>query len=142
MWFQWKGQGQIQGQIWKIVQKRQIALLSFVIVPNFTEMGRIIMHQSKLQCIGFNYVEWKFDYVVFPWWYSRWRLGTHCQNIRKYYFPKFWLLFFGIVVIKVPQAKLYSNKLIKHLCILHQGTSAYIFVSYKTQDGVQNGRNM
>ena len=40
----------------KIVQKRQIALLSFVILPKFTEMGRNIINQSKLQCIGFNYV--------------------------------------------------------------------------------------
>ena len=62
--------------------KRQIALLSFVILQKFAEMGRIIMHQRKLQCIGFNY-QIKFDYVVFPWWYSRWRLETHCQNIRK-----------------------------------------------------------
>ena len=37
--------------------KRQIALLSFVILPKFTEMGRIIIHHSKLQCIGFNYVK-------------------------------------------------------------------------------------
>ena len=37
--------------------KRQIALLSFVILPKFTKMGRIIMHQSKLQCIGFNYAK-------------------------------------------------------------------------------------
>ena len=41
----------------KKVQKRQIALLSFVILPKFTEMGRIIISQSKLQCIGFNYVK-------------------------------------------------------------------------------------
>ena len=39
----------------KIVQKRQFALLSFVISPKFTRMGRVILHQSKLQCIGFNY---------------------------------------------------------------------------------------
>ena len=45
--------------------KRQIALLSFVILPKFAEMGRIIMHQRKLQCIGFNY-QIKNDYVVFP----------------------------------------------------------------------------
>ena len=37
--------------------KRQIALLSFVILPKFTEMGRIIINQSKLQCIGFIYVK-------------------------------------------------------------------------------------
>ena len=57
MWFQWKGQGQIQGQIRKIVQERQIALLAFVILLKFSEMGRIIIHQSKLQCIGLNYVK-------------------------------------------------------------------------------------
>ena len=28
-------------------------------------------------------------------------------------FSQIWLFFFGIVVIKVPQGKLYSNKLIK-----------------------------
>ena len=28
--------------------KRQIALLPFVILPKFAEMGRIIIHQSKL----------------------------------------------------------------------------------------------
>ena len=37
--------------------KRQIALLSFVILPKFTEMRRLIINQSKLQCIGFNYVK-------------------------------------------------------------------------------------
>ena len=37
--------------------KKQIALLAYVILPKFTEMGRIIIHQSKLQCIGFNYVK-------------------------------------------------------------------------------------
>ena len=37
--------------------KRQIALLSFFILPKFTEMKKIIMHQSKQQCIGFNYVK-------------------------------------------------------------------------------------
>ena len=37
--------------------KRQIALLSLVILPKFTEMGRIIIQHSKLQCIGFNYVK-------------------------------------------------------------------------------------
>ena len=36
-------------------EKRQIALLSFVILPNFTEVGRGIIYQSKLHCIGFNY---------------------------------------------------------------------------------------
>ena len=36
----------------KIVQKRQIALLSFVISPKFTEVGRIIMHQSKLHALA------------------------------------------------------------------------------------------
>ena len=41
----------------KKVQKRQIALLSFVILPKFTEMEIIIMHQSKLQCICSNYVK-------------------------------------------------------------------------------------
>ena len=55
MWFQWKGQGQIQGQIRKIVQKRQIALLYFVILPKFTEMGRGIIYQNKQKRIGFNY---------------------------------------------------------------------------------------
>ena len=55
MWFQWKGQGQIQGQIRKILQKRQIAILSFVILPKFTKMGRGIIYQSKQQSIGFNY---------------------------------------------------------------------------------------
>ena len=65
MRFQWKGQGQIQGQIRKIVQKRQIALIFFVILPNFTKMRSIITHQSKLQCIGFNYFKCEFDYVCF-----------------------------------------------------------------------------
>ena len=37
--------------------KRQIALLSFIILPKFTEMGRIIINQSKLQCIDFIYVK-------------------------------------------------------------------------------------
>ena len=41
----------------KYCKKRQIDLLSFIILPKFTEMGSIIMHQSKLQCIGFNYVK-------------------------------------------------------------------------------------
>ena len=54
MWFQWKGHGQIQGQMRKIVQKRQIALLSFVILPKFTKIGRGIIY-SKQQSIGFNY---------------------------------------------------------------------------------------
>ena len=39
----------------KIVQKRLIALLSFVIFPKFSKMGRSNIYQSKLQCIGFNY---------------------------------------------------------------------------------------
>ena len=29
----------------------------FCFLPKFTEKGRIIMHQSKLQCIGFNYAK-------------------------------------------------------------------------------------
>ena len=32
--------------------KRLIALLYFVILPKFTQIGRIIIHQRKLQCIG------------------------------------------------------------------------------------------
>ena len=48
MWFQWKGQGQIQCQIRRIVQKREIALLSFAILPKFTKMGLGIKYQSKL----------------------------------------------------------------------------------------------
>ena len=36
-------------------EKRQIVLLHFIILPNFTKMGRGIIYQSKLQCIGFNY---------------------------------------------------------------------------------------
>ena len=36
-------------------QKRQIAILSFIILPNFPKMGRGIIYQSKLQCIGLNY---------------------------------------------------------------------------------------
>ena len=99
MWFQWKGQGQIQGQIRKNSAKKQIALLAFVILPKFTEMGRIIIHQSKLQCIGLNYVKLKFVYVVFPWWNSRWRLETHCQNIKKCFFLPNLTVFFQIVVI-------------------------------------------
>ena len=39
----------------KIVQKRLIALLYFVILPKFSKMGRSIIYQSKLFCIGFNY---------------------------------------------------------------------------------------
>ena len=39
----------------KIGEKRQIALLSFVILPKFTDVGRGIINQSNLQCIGFNY---------------------------------------------------------------------------------------
>ena len=36
-------------------EKRQSVLLSFVILPKFTKIGRGIINQSKLQCIGFNY---------------------------------------------------------------------------------------
>ena len=48
-------------------EKRQIVLLSFVILPKFTKMGRGIIYQSKLQCIGFNYFKLKIEYIVFPW---------------------------------------------------------------------------
>ena len=36
-------------------EKRQIVLLSFVILPKSAIMGRGIIYQRKLQCIGFNY---------------------------------------------------------------------------------------
>ena len=35
--------------------KKLIAILYFVILPKFTKMERIIIHQSKLECKGFNY---------------------------------------------------------------------------------------
>ena len=65
MWVKWKGQGQIQGQIRKIVQKRQIVLLSFVISPKFTKIWRGIIYQSKLQCIGFVYLKKKLNMLCF-----------------------------------------------------------------------------
>ena len=39
----------------KKCKKRQIALLSFVILPKFTKIRRGIIYQSEQQCIGFNY---------------------------------------------------------------------------------------
>ena len=38
----------------KIAQKRQIALVSFIILPKCSKMGRGTIYQSKLQYIGFN----------------------------------------------------------------------------------------
>ena len=35
-------------------KKANCPIIVFVL-PKFTKMGRIIIHQSKLQCIGFNY---------------------------------------------------------------------------------------
>ena len=42
------------GQILKIAQKMQIALLSFVILAKCSKMERGIIYQNKLQYIGFN----------------------------------------------------------------------------------------
>ena len=111
MWFQWKGQGQIQGQICKIVQKRQMPYYLLLFYQSLLKWEELVYTTVNYNVKTSNMSNENLTMLCFHGGIQD-GVERPIVNILENVLSQFRLFFFGIVVIREPQAKLYSNKLI------------------------------